>query len=197
MKTELAAAFPEPPGPAAVADWLAGTVRERVNELIRGHGGRPLEVLDIAWDLRGRMAGQARLVRQRYGLVRLNRQLFEYPGQRFLELRDTGLHEVAHLCVFSCWPDARPHGRRWRAIALALGARPRATHALPLSRARAVAEYAYRIGDSVVWLGAVRHRRLQAGTARYRWRAADGALVLEPGAFTGEVRWSRPGPGQG
>ena len=186
--SEIAAGFPARPGPAPVGRWIADVVFPVLRDLIDDARGRPLRAVETAFDLRGRMAGQARLLPDATGLVRINRQLFDFPENRFYALRDTALHEMAHLCVMSCWPAAAAHGRRWRAVAERLGATPRATHELPLRRARAVLEYAYRVNDELVWLGATRHARLQAGRAVYRVRTAVGPRTIERLAFTGETR---------
>ena len=186
--TEVVRRFPLPPGPGPVTAWVAGAVLGRANELIESRNGHPLVSIELAWSQRGRTAGSARLLSGHRGLVRLNRQLFDYPDHDYLELRDTVLHEVAHLAVMATFPRAQPHGREWKWFARTLGAAPRATHRLPLLPARQVPEYGYAVADDLVWIGPVRHRRIQSGRHRYRIRRADGDHPLEARQYTGRYR---------
>ncbi|MEM9300716.1 MAG: SprT-like domain-containing protein [Pseudomonadota bacterium] len=188
MPADSVDGFPARPGPRSIVAWIDGPVRSRAAELVTAAGGQLPDRVEVAFDLRGRMAGQARLLPDGTGLIRLNRQLFEFPEHEYAELRDTVLHEMAHLCVMCSAQRARPHGRRWRALAQALGAIPRATHALPLRGVRAGTEYGYDLGDRTVWLGSTRHARLQAGKAIYRIRTESGSRAIPRDAFTGQSR---------
>ena len=51
------------------------------------------------------------------------------------QVRDTVIHEYAHLYVFENFGmKARPHGSEWRAAMKVLGGQPKATHNYPVER---------------------------------------------------------------
>lgn len=110
----------------------------------------------------GRTAGHAR-----HGVVTINAQLVEFPG----ELQRTLAHELAHVVV----DEARgrlgirhrrghwaAHGTAWRAVARRLGDAGDRCHRLPLKPLRTITRYLYRLPDGTERvLSAIRHNRLQ------------------------------------
>lgn len=153
-----------------------------------------LPVPVVRADLRGLAAGRCHLSvhgdRARV-VIRFHERVLQEEWLLRLALSETAPHEVAHAAI-GVWSlgrrkRVRPHGPEWRALCRALGGSGRTTHSLPLRRVRRRREYEYRLdGDRVIWLGAVRHGRLQSGRARYFHRDCP----VEPGHHTGRARWN-------
>lgn len=152
-----------------------------------------LPAFRVRADLRGLAAGRC-LIRHQRGVtevtIRFNARVLDEAWLLADALAETAPHEVAHAAI-GVWARergrrVRPHGTEWQALCRALGGSGRTTHDLPLQRARRHREYEYRLdgGDSI-WLGSVRHRRLQEGRARYFHRRHP----VVPGAHTGQWRY--------
>lgn len=154
--------------------------------------GLVLPEIEVRTDLRGMAAGRCHITRAGRALeikIRFNVLVLEEAWLLEDAWRETAPHEVAHAAIaaqaFRNGRRVRPHGPEWRALCLALGGSGRTTHALPLRRARRHREFEYRLPEGEhVWLGAVRHKRLQSGKARYYHRRRR----IHPGAFTGRMR---------
>lgn len=73
--------------------------------------------------------------------IRLSRRVLETEEQ----VRDTVLHEYAHLVVNEMHgPSAKPHGKEWRAVMKRLGAKAKATHDYPVERRYQARRIVYR-----------------------------------------------------
>lgn len=177
------------------ADHSLHALHRRVEDLRRvaaRHLGLALPVFRVAADLHGRAAGHCRVCRGRVSLdvlIRFNRQVVEDERLRAHALSEIAPHEVAHAAMaWLAWKTGarlRSHGPEWRSLCVALGGSGDTTHDLPLPRARRHREYEYRLVDGTrVWLGGVRHRRLQSGHTRYAHRGAP----IPRDAHTGRVR---------
>ncbi len=83
--------------------------------------------LPVAFDLRGRSAGQFQVqgnrLRRHYR-IRYNPWVFAVDLTH--HLNDTVPHEVAHYITYLRHPQAPPHGREWKALMRLFGATPRA-----------------------------------------------------------------------
>ena len=143
--------------------------------------------MSLDWSLRGRTAGQVRFSPGK-ARIRLNRKLLDFPENGFHELYDTLAHELAHVVASVISPKSKPHGPIWQEIAVFFGAIPKASHQLPLLAVRRSREYRYRMtGCREIWLGPLRHKRLQSGRSQYIDRSSG--LVIQAHAFCGEWRW--------
>lgn len=139
----------------------------------------------VRFDLRGRAAGQWRVLRGEEAL-RFNAHLFAMDWAR--QFPDTVAHEVAHSIVYRRFglgrDRRRPHGPEWREVMQWLGFEPRVTHdsdlrGVPVRRTR---RYAYRCSCQVYALGARRHRSAQSGERIYYCRRCGQTLVYAPEA---------------
>lgn len=138
---------------------------------------RQFSRLPVLFDLKGKCAGMY----QRRGdarRIRYNPWLFAkyYPQS----LQQTIPHEVAHYIADCLWGIERikPHGREWRSVMIALGAKPVATgnYSLEGIPVRQYQRYDYQCNCKVHQLTAIRHRRIQLGKASYRCHHC-GALL--------------------
>lgn len=87
--------------------------------MLARHLGLPMLAINLSlrWHARLRTtAGRACARRLR---IQLNPRLLDFPG----ELRQTFLHEMAHLVAHARYPKRRlaPHGKEWRQACAALG----------------------------------------------------------------------------
>ncbi|MFN2308872.1 MAG: SprT-like domain-containing protein [Gammaproteobacteria bacterium] len=142
--------------------------------------GRVFPPIPVQFDLRGRAAGMYR-VRQGSRLIRYNPHIF---AKYFDEgLAQTVPHEVAHYVtdLLHGLRRVRPHGPEWRAVAQALGARPRATAHYDLTDipVRRQATYTYRCACMRHGLSAQRHNRVRRGQAQYLCRRCQSPLVYD------------------
>lgn len=140
----------------------------------------------VLFDQRGRAAGSFRPSRPATAkrpaepdTIRFNPWLFAKYWQE--SLADTVPHEVAHYVVSRCYPQRRlqPHGPQWQAVMVEFGLPTRATGRYDLEGIpqQQRASYPYQCGCRSHQLGAVRHRRVAAGQARYHCRGCRGELV--------------------
>lgn len=158
----------------------------------------PLPPFRVAFDLQGLAAGRCVIRPARGGpgvLIRFNARLLSDPALFRHALAEVAPHEVAHGAVACLGPHGgrppRAHGPEWRALCGLLGGSGETTHRLPLPRARRQRQFEYRLpGGELVWLGAVRHRRLQEGRAQYWLRRQP----IRARAHTGRARSVPPGP---
>ena len=132
---------------------------------ITGASARRLPVPAVAFDLRGRSAGQAIFARRsRDCRIRINAALLESHPQEMLA--ETVPHEVAHVVIYRLYGRrARPHGKEWKALMRAFGVDPAPCHTLPTEPVRQLKRFRYRcacVEDA--WLTSIRHRRAQQGT---------------------------------
>lgn len=136
----------------------------RARELT-GASARRLPIPEVAFDLRGRSAGQAVFARRsREARIRINAGLLASHPREMLD--DTVPHEVAHVVVFRLYGrKAKPHGEEWKALMRAFGVDPAPCHTLPTEPTRQLKRFRYRCDcDEPVWLTSIRHRRAQRGT---------------------------------
>jgi SprT protein len=85
---------------------------------------------EVAFDLKGRVAGQA------WGdsKIRLNIHLLHEFYDRLLN--QTLPHEIAHCVVARRWPNASAHGYEWAQVMRAFDVPPNRTHNMPTKAAR-------------------------------------------------------------
>jgi len=142
------------------ARWI-----ERAREIV-GASARLLPVPAVAFDLRGRAAGQAVFARRsRDCRIRINAALLDSHPQQMLA--DTVPHEVAHVVIYRLYGRrVRPHGKEWQALMRAFGVDPAPCHALPAEPVRQLKRFCYECAcDEPAWLTSIRHKRALQGTA--------------------------------
>ncbi len=142
--------------------------------------GRAAAVPRVAFDLRGRAAGQFRVAAGKEPCIRYNPVLLVRHPSEFLA--QTVPHEVAHyLAYLSFGRGIRPHGQEWRQIMRGLGADPRRCHDFDVTglTTRRLRRYIYhcRCGDHA--LSSIRHHRILRG-ASYVCRNCGHALSRGP-----------------
>lgn len=69
--------------------------------------------------------------------IKLSRPFFADDGNFDAELRETVLHEAAHIIAIKKYTNLgiriKPHGREWRTVCLALGGKPERCHDMKLA----------------------------------------------------------------
>lgn len=154
---------------------------ERARELT-GASARRLPVPAVAFDLRGRAAGQAVFARRsRECRIRINAKLLASHPREMLD--ETVPHEVAHVVIYRLHGRrVRPHGAEWKALMRAFGVAPEPCHTLPSEPARRLKQYRYRCACSEpVWLTSIRHNRARRGTV-YLCRRCGEKLIRDAAA---------------
>ena len=139
--------------------------------------GQTFDEIPVSFELRGRSAGMYQ-VRHSRRLIRYNPWLFaKYFDDN---LANTVPHEVAHYVtdLLHGLRRVRPHGPEWRAVMVALGARPEVYCRYDLDGipVRSQQRFIYQCACSTHALSSVRHRRVQSGSARYSCRRCRTAL---------------------
>lgn len=154
--------------------------------------GARLTCPEIRFDLRGLAAGKVHAERGRaQTVIRLNRQLFDFPANNYHELFDTITHEMAHVVILASALRDRPHGDAWLRVAQALGCNGSRCHRLPLKRAVRHQEHLYRFSecDQDYWLGPGVHRSIQNRRRQYRIRLNNGStVIISPSDFAESSR---------
>ena len=115
----------------------------------------------ISYDLRGQAAGQANY---RHNVIRLNRELLEKYTADFID--QTIPHEFAHLVAYQVYGSRiKPHGKEWKSVVLALGAKPVRTHSYEATPTRRLKRFRYQCDcpDSLYEITSVRHNRILRG----------------------------------
>ncbi|WP_081616621.1 SprT-like domain-containing protein [Thioalkalivibrio sp. ALJ16] len=155
---------------AALCEERKALIRDEVVRLFRKLApGSDVAVPAIRFDLKGRAAGQWRL-RAGQETLRFNPEAFvlDWHGH----FPETVAHEVAHALIYRRHGArrVRPHGREWQQLMQAMGfARPRATHATPLT-GRRMREYLYACGCGHRPMSARRHYLIRERGYRYQCR---------------------------
>lgn len=173
------------------ANRRTATLLEQARRLF----GIRLPVPDVRFDLRGKAAGQVRLVPGMVWQVRYNAALMAREPDAFLA--QTVPHEVAHLIAFALHGRGiRPHGDEWQAVMRHLGAEPTRCHRfavddLPTRRLR---RFEYHCPCRAHQLSSTRHHRALAGQTYY-CVACRGPLVPGPAPQppTPDLPSTRPG----
>ena len=122
-----------------------------------------------------RMAGRARGTRR----IEINADLAElYPEQ----LRDTVLHELAHLLVHMNYghrqPRCKPHGPEWQDMMEILGVEPEVCHRMhqPDLKVRRHNTFPYQCGCRTHLIKTGRHNKIQMYGKSYRCRSCGDTL---------------------
>jgi len=175
MVTHLQSA-PDTPLDAAQRQQVILRTRECI-QLAETLFGRRFSRPEICFSLGGLRAGTYTWRRRGGSHISYNPQVFALDFADHLQ--DTVAHEVAHHVVYQLFgPGIRPHGREWKTVARALGARPRARGDYPVEgvRVRRQRRFDYRCACQEWQLTTTRHKRIQAG-AEYRCNRCGQRLV--------------------
>jgi SprT protein len=122
--------------------------------------GQAFPMPDVAFDLRGRTAGQAFLGKN---LIRLNAVLLMENEKEFHE--GTIPHEVAHHVADIVYGrNISAHGPEWRSVMVKFGIAPRRCHSYDVSNSVVGGTHRYVCGCKKVHnLGARKHKQAAAG----------------------------------
>lgn len=139
-----------------------------------------LPCFDVRFDLRGRGAGELRVVRSHprkkqasYALRFNDTLLSEYKDYFFSDVLP---HEMAHLVVDVIHgPKVRPHGVEWQSVMInCFQVAPKAYHSLPTQPVKRIkAEFRYRCACQEHLLTVIRHRRAMKGVVYSCRRCGD------------------------
>ena len=116
---------------------------------------------EIAFDLRGKAAGQANYLKNK---IRFNRDLLEKFTDEFVS--QTVPHEFAHLVAYAKFGRRiKPHGTEWQSVMVALGVKPVRTHNFEVIPARRLKRFPYQCDCPGLLheLSTIRHNRIQRG----------------------------------
>lgn len=145
------------------------------------HWGRPLEPVEVRFDLKGAAAGQYRFHPR--PCIRYNAELAAQQFEAFCAR--TPPHEVAHHVVarFHEGRRVRPHGPEWQSVMRAFGLEPSRCHDFDLEgvTTRRQRRYRYRCACREHELSATRHNRMVRGERIYICRSCGEALVFVRG----------------
>ncbi|MDC0219965.1 SprT-like domain-containing protein, partial [Verrucomicrobia bacterium] len=131
----------------------------------------------ISYDLRGQAAGQANY---RHNVIRLNRELLEKYTADFID--QTVPHEFGHLVAYRVYGSRiKPHGKEWKSVVLALGAKPVRTHSYEVTPTRRLKRFRYQCDcpDSTYEITSVRHNRILREHI-YLCKKCGSSLRLQP-----------------
>lgn len=144
----------------------------RLNEVSLKIFGVGILGLKILTNLRGTRAG---VINTTSETVRLNGDLFKkYP--EFIT-DEVLIHEVAHYVTNKLYGYVKPHGVQWKMVASRLGIpNPKATHSMPVSKAKEYRRIRYVCDCSSHMLTAIRHNRILNGQSEYYCRKCRGKL---------------------
>ena len=133
--------------------------------------GRDFERLPISFNLKGKTAGMYKSTS--YGNMkkgvnfRFNLDMVELNGWE--KFKDTIPHEVAHHITSTIYPSAKPHGREWKGVMMALGYNPSRTHEMKAVKNNNKKEYVYECDCGLDHtLSATLHNRVQKGVFKGR-----------------------------
>ncbi len=143
-------------------------------------GWKVLPAFEVAFDLKGRAAGQMQ-VRGRQVRLRFNPVLMTQNWDDFLET--VVGHELAHAVAY--WRHGRrirPHGPEWQEIMGWFGLAPQRCHDYDVSasQVRRLPRFRYRCECREHWLTSIRHGRIQRGERDYVCRNCGAKLVWVP-----------------
>ncbi len=163
----------------------------RCLKLAEDYFGREFVLDHVAFNLRGRSAGQFRAKQLgstglfgkaiRVKEIRLNAALLAQYGEEFI--RDTVGHEVAHFIVFELYAKrVRPHGKEWQAVMTeVLQQAPTVTHQYQTEPARKLMRYRYLCACEarVHELTAIRHKKILDKQAQYHCKDCRSEIFYE------------------
>lgn len=151
----------------------------RAEPLFR-QAGRAAPTVELAFDLRGRAAGQ--VVRRQGRPLRIRYNLAIAQGQPEAFLAETVPHEVAHVVTAICHRRARPHGPEWRSVMRWFGiAQAARCHRFEVpAGGRRQRRWPYRCGCGEHQLSTTRHHRVLHKGTRYLCRRCGETLSYQP-----------------
>lgn len=174
------------PSSPAAGSRSAGELQLRAEQAVAAslqqlatHTGVTLPPVEVAWDLKGRCAGQA-VLREGRLLLRINASLLARHQEAYLAM--TIPHEVAHLHLLWRYRHRRrrprPHGPEWQTLMReCFHLPPERCHPFPTRSARTVRRnYLYRCACTEHRLTRILHNRIDRGQARACRRC--GALLV-------------------
>jgi predicted SprT family Zn-dependent metalloprotease len=141
-------------------------IQARVNQLIaeyeHRHPGQKIPQIQIRFDLRGRVAGQAGYRGWNY-FMRFNKDMMVNQAWDHL-INDTVPHELAHIICFANGSD-RGHGYAWKRTCRELGGNGERCHSEAVVYAKG-RTFVYTTSTGVtVNLSETKHRKIQQGAA--------------------------------
>jgi len=154
----------------SVSPELRQVVYDRINECLgkaSRHFGRVYNSPGVEFTCRGQVAGYCQGILLNFNPILLNENTYDF-------IENTVPHEVAHYVdrvngtQTRTWSGKRSvHGPSWKAIMRVFGCDPKRTHNYDTSRAqvRVKSKFEYRCQGCghTMFLGPVRHRRIQSG----------------------------------
>ncbi|MBZ4672432.1 SprT-like domain-containing protein [Deferribacterales bacterium Es71-Z0220] len=157
-----------------IAEWenLVNAKLSILENIIKNKFGLSLLNLKISYDLKGLRAG---LFIPKTNEIKLNGKLCkEFPERMVNEVL---VHEVAHFVTNKVFKNSKPHGKKWKDIAILLGLKnPKTTHDMPVNPARQFQKYEYKCSCGTHNISSVRHKRIITKKAKYACKRCGGLL---------------------
>lgn len=147
-------------------------------------GKPPMPRPTVAFDLRGRAAGEASMKQTASGLVlrhlRINADLLQKNTAEVVE--QTVPHEVAHLLTWHYFGKVDPHGDEWARVMRSLGREPNRLHSMEVEPARVEKrEFIYRCACKQHELTLRRHKKVLLGKNSYGCPSCNQVLRFVSG----------------
>jgi len=153
----------------------------RATPLLRQYARTTPDII-IDFDLKGRAAGQVVWRSGQAPRVRYNLSMARLQPEAFIS--ETVPHEVAHLVVMRCFPQAKPHGSEWRSVMASFGIeQAQRCHQFKLSDKTVARQrrWHYRCDCSDHQLSTTRHNRVQFSGVNYHCRSCGQCLQFQNG----------------
>lgn len=144
--------------------------------------GFDLSVVQIKFDLKGRAAGQARRINNRY-FVRFNRDMLTREAFNHV-LNNTVPHEFAHIICFMDPRLGRDHDGGWARVCQSLGGTPNRCHSEEFVYGKGITyEYVTSLGFKVRCSQQI-HAKIQRGIS-YKYRSKGTVSSLSAHSIVG------------
>lgn len=172
----------------AILDAYTKEVRSCLSRAVRQFGCTfdPADV-EIYYNIRGQVAGRARILNHRYILQFNPEAVINYNE----DMTDNTIpHEVAHIVCFNQPNLGEGHDAGWKRVCRMLGGDDSRTHdyVLTLAKIKPINRYYYRLANGEeVPVGPKHHKGLQNGKYPYLTSKDTGA-VIRASDWTGRVK---------
>lgn len=148
--------------------------------------GVNVEIEQIDYDLNGLNGGEADYINKR---IRLHPVFLRNHTEEYIE--QTVVHEFAHLAndvlfpqdLSECTGNRKAHGKNWKNLMIALGAKPVIRHCYSLEHLRSKLKYRNYMctccGQDVK-VSQIRHRRIMEGTKYFHGKCTTPIIFVGP-----------------
>lgn len=148
--------------------------------------GRYVKINTVDYDLNGLNGGEADYINKR---IRLHPVFLRNHTEEYIE--QTVVHEFAHLAndvlfpqdLSECTGNRKAHGKNWKNLMIALGAKPLIHHRYSVEHINAKRKYRHYMCtccEQDVKVSQIRHRRIMEGTQYYHGKCTTPIIFVGP-----------------